>query len=141
MRRSQALSLVRSIFINAARLFSSFSSQSEDTSYLSSPNVSRVSVIDNSLPYGYYSEAVRRSLPANCASFQGDEVIIVGNTPIQAGGYADIWEATLDGHNVILKSYRSYETGDIESTSRVRMIVSSCTAPFTICSRDTTKRF
>ena len=59
-------------------------------------------------------------LPSNCASFRGEEVGIVGNAPVQAGGYADIWKATLNGRDVILESYRSYETGDNARTFRVR---------------------
>jgi hypothetical protein len=141
MRKSQALALVKSFVVNTARLFSSCSSQSENTAYLLSPNVPQSSVTDDNLPDEYYSEVVRRMLPPNCTSFQGDEVRVVGSTPIQAGGYTDVWEATLNGRNVVLESYRPYETGDIEHTSRVRMMVSPRTVWLTFCSRDTTQRF
>jgi hypothetical protein len=47
-------------------------------------------------------------------------VKIVGDTPIGAGGHANILEATLDGRDVILKSYRLYEIGGIERTFLVR---------------------
>ena len=48
-----------------------------------------------------------------------DVVEIVHNTPIGAGGHANIFEETLDGRSVIVKSYRLYEMGDVERTLRV----------------------
>ena len=122
MRGSQVLPLVKSVVAYTVRLFSWHPSQSENAAYLSSSNPPRVPVIDNSLPHERYSEAIRQLLPPNCAFFQGAEVRIVDNSPIQAGGYADNWEAILDGRNVVLESYRSYETGDIDGTFRVRNV-------------------
>ena len=37
----------------------------------------------------------------------GDVKLVCGR-PIAAGGFADVYEATYDGRNVVLKSYRPY---------------------------------
>ena len=111
---------MKSFVANATRLFFPYSSQSGNTAFLSSPNPPQVPVIDNSLPQKRYWEAVRQLVLSNCTSFRADEVRVISNTPIRAGGYADTWEATLNGRDVVLESYRSYEVGDIECTTRVR---------------------
>ena len=82
-----------------------------------------MSAADDELPYEHYSDAVQQLLsllPPNCALFKVDEVKVFGDVPLEAGGYADLWEATLCGRDVIQKTYRRYETSDVESIFRVR---------------------
>lgn len=112
MKTPQVLPLVKSF---VARLFSLRSSQLENTTYLSPPNHPPALVV---------------------------EVMVVGSTPIQAGGYTDTWGATLNGRDIILESYRFYEIGgDIECTSRVRNDHFFTHCRVHMCSRDTTQRF
>ena len=113
--------------LNAVRLFSFHPSQSENMAYLSPSNSPPVPVIDNDLPYDRYSEAVRQLcllLLPTCPSFEPGEVRVVGDTPIAAGGFADIWRATCDATSIVQKSYRCYETGDVGSISQVRIELS-----------------
>lgn len=81
--------------------------------------------------------------PPNCPSLEMSEVNVVGDYPIDAGGYADIWEATLipDGRDIIQKSYRFMETGDMDSLFRVRIVCSSRIPWLMLRSRDIAKRF
>lgn len=129
--------------LNAVCLFSFRPSQSENMAYLSPSNPPPVPVIDSDLPYERYSEAVRQLclllLPA-CPLFEPGEVTVVGDTPIAAGGFADIWRGTRGANSIIQKSYRCYETGDVESISRVRNELSSRTAWLTFCLRDSSAR-
>lgn len=146
MRRPRVTPLVESLMahvINAICLFSCCSSQSENTAYPSPSNPPPVPLIDNDLPYERYSETVRQLrplFPSACTSLKPGEVKVVGDTPIGAEGFADIWEGTLDGHRVIQVSYRCYETGDVERIFRVSNEHSSRTAWFTSCFRGTSGR-
>ena len=110
--------------LNAVRLFSFHPSQSENMAYLSPFNSPPVPVINNDLPYERYSEAVRQlcllHLPT-CPSFEPGEVRVVGDTPIAAGGFADIWRGTRNATSIVQKTYRCYETGDVGSISQVRI--------------------
>lgn len=144
MRKPRLLLVARTFIIDPAFLFSWCFSQSEKNPSLASVSPPPVSVTDNGLPHKHYSEVVQQLCPSpspNCASFEATEVKAISDIPIEAGGYADILEATLYDRNVIQKSYRFYETGDVESIFRVRHNVSSCDALFTLYSRDTAGRF
>lgn len=130
--------------LNAICLFSFHSLKSENTAYLLPFNSPPAPVIDNDLPYERYSETVQRLrslFPPACPSFEPGEVTLDVETPIAAGGFADIWQGTCGGHRVVQKTYRCYETGDAESTFRVSNGYSSRTAWFTFCSRDTSARY
>ena len=123
MRGHQLLLPVKSFATNAVRLLSWCLSQSANNTSLPSLNSLPVPAADNGLLYEQYSGAVqqlRPLFPPNCTSFEVDEVKAVNDIPLEAGGYADIWEATLYDCNVIQKSYRRYETSDIQSIFRVR---------------------
>lgn len=48
-----------------------------------------------------------------------DDVQMVGERPVGAGGFADIWRGTLDTRQVAVKSYRRYLSFDL---SRVRLV-------------------
>ena len=60
------------------------------------------------------------SLPSPCCSLGSEDVKLVGEGPIAAGGFADIWEATYGGRKVILKSYRCYRSFDATQVATVR---------------------
>ena len=42
-----------------------------------------------------------------------DDVRIVGERPVGAGGFADIWKGSLDARQVAVKSYRRYLSFDL----------------------------
>jgi hypothetical protein len=116
---------------NTIRLFFSGSSQPEDEAYLSPLNFPPLPTIDLGLQYERYSEAVRQlcpSFPLTCTFLEPDEVKVVGDTPVGAGGFADIWKGTLDGRTVLQKSYRRYKYCDIESIFQARNGSSARTA-------------
>ena len=120
---------------NTVCLFSHGSSQSENGIYLSPFNSPLVSLIDQDLQHEHYSETVRqlRALfPPTCTLLEPDDVKVVGDTPIGAGGFADIWGGIIDGHSVLQKSYRCYEHCGAERIFRVRNNRSSHTAWLTI---------
>lgn len=119
MGAHQLLILFKSFVIDAARLFSRPSSAQENTADQSPPNPP-APVVGNNLPHERNSGVVPQLIPSSCTSFEGEELKVIGSTPIGAGGYADIWEATHGGRAVVLKSYRLYETDDIGHTARVR---------------------
>ena len=142
----KVLRLVKSFVAKTVRLFSGCSSTQESTTYLSPSNSLPTPIIGSNLPSKRYSEEVRRLrplFPPNCPSLEMSEVNVVGDYPIDAGGYADIWEATLipDGRDIIQKSYRFMETGDMDSLFRVRIVCSSRIPWLMLRSRDIAKRF
>lgn len=107
----------------AIRLFSFSSPQSENRAYLSPSNSPPAPVIDKNLPHERYSDAVKQLrplFPPACPWLQPGDVKMVGNVPVNAEGFADIWEGTLDDRSVLQKSYRCYESCDIERIFRVR---------------------
>lgn len=92
--------------------------------HLEPSNPPPVAVIDNDLPYERYYEAVRQLrplFPPACASFEPGEVTTFGDTPIAAGGFADIWQGTCNGENIVQKSYRCYQAwSKVEPIFQVR---------------------
>lgn len=119
---------------NAIRLFSGGSFQSENGAYLVLFNSPPVPVIDQDLQHDRYSEAVRRLrslFPSTCPSLEPGDVTVVGDAPIGAGSFADLWEGVLGDRSILQKSYRYYETCDVESIFQVRNGHSS----HTTCSR------
>jgi len=146
MRGLQVLPLSKSLVVriaDAVRRFSCCSSQSKNTAYLSPSNPPPVPLIDKNLPYERYSETVRQLrplFPSTCTLLKPGEVKVIGDTPIGAEGFADIWDGTLNGHRVIQVAYRCYETGEVEHIFRVRNENSSRTAWLTSRFRDTSER-
>ena len=108
---------------NAICLFSRGSPQLQNGVYLSPFDSPPVPAIAKDLQYDRYSEAVRRLrplFPPTSTFLDPDDVKVVGHTPIDAGGSADIWEGTIDGRSVSQKSYRCYESCDVERIFQVR---------------------
>ena len=59
-------------------------------------------------------------MPHTCRWLDPEEVKLIGEHPIAAGGFADIWEAMYGGRKVVLKSYRCYMTFDVDKVVAVR---------------------
>ena len=63
--------------------------------------------------YAQMAQNLRSSLsPTTCHWLDPEDVNLIGEYPIAAGGFANIYGATYDGRKVILKSYRCYELFD-----------------------------
>jgi len=60
------------------------------------------------------------SSPPACHWLGPGEVRIIGEHPIAAGGFANVWEGTHDGRKVVLKSYRCYLSFDVTNVVAVR---------------------
>jgi len=69
--------------------------------------------------HGQAAQNLRSSLPSTCRWLGPEDINLVGEHPIAAGGFADIYEATHNGCKVVLKSYRCYESFDIASVVAV----------------------
>ena len=76
----------------------------------SSPDSSGVSL---SQGYTRIAQDLRSSLPPTCRWLNPEDVDLVGEHPIAAGGFANIHEAKYGGHKVALKSYRCYVSFDV----------------------------
>ena len=53
------------------------------------------------------------SLPPPYRWLDPEDVKLIGEHPVAAGGFANVYEATHDGRKVMLKSYRPYMSFDI----------------------------
>ena len=126
MRSPKILALAKASVVriaNAICLFSCGSPQTENGTYLSPLDPPPIPTIDKDLQYDRYSEAVRRLrplFPLTCTFLEPDDVKMVGDIPIGAGGSADIWEGTIYGGSIFQKSYRCYEICDVERILQVR---------------------
>jgi hypothetical protein len=70
--------------------------------------------------YMLMAQELLPSLPPLCCSLGPEDVKLVGEYPVAAGGFADILEATHDGRRVSLKSYRCYKSFDVAQIIVVR---------------------
>jgi hypothetical protein len=80
--------------------------------------------------YTQMAQGLRSSLPSTCRWLGPEEVKIVGEYPIGAGGFADIWEGTLDGHKVAVKLYRCYMSFNVTEVVAVRCNHCLCRAQY-----------
>ena len=70
--------------------------------------------------YARMAQDLRPSLPSTCHWLDPEDVRLVGEQPIAAGGFANIYEATYDSRKVVLKSYRCYVSFDVVQAVTVR---------------------
>jgi len=59
-------------------------------------------------------------LPPNCSRLRPGDIEILGNRPARAGSFADVWDGSLAGTRVVVKSYRVYSTVDPTHARMVR---------------------
>ena len=86
------------------------------------PNSSPAPGSNDMLPSSRYVESAQDLLPSLtsfCLRPSPEGINVVGNYPISAGGFADIWKGTLDGRRVALKSYRCYMSSDVDEVITV----------------------
>ena len=55
---------------------------------------------------------VRPTLPQDCYRLNPEDIVIYGDHPVRAGAFTDVWEGSLDGAPVVIKSYRIYSADD-----------------------------
>lgn len=51
-------------------------------------------------------------LPPGCDRLRTGDIKISAKFPTRAGAFTDVWEGSLDGDRVVIKSYRLYSTAD-----------------------------
>ena len=64
------------------------------------------------------TQVLRSFTPCTRLLNPGD-VRLIGDHPLAAGGFADVWEATYEGRKVAFKRYRCYETVDVAQVAEV----------------------
>jgi len=67
---------------------------------------------------------LRPSLPSACRWLGPEDVDLVGEHPMAAGGSANIWEGTCDGRGVVLKTYRCCASSDATQVVEARYSLS-----------------
>jgi len=70
--------------------------------------------------YARMAQDLRLSMPSTCRWPCPEDVKLVGEHPIAAGAFANIWEVTYDGCKAVLKSYRCYISFDVAQVVAVR---------------------
>ena len=86
---------------------------------ISSPtsNLNDVALLQH---YAQVAQDLRSSLPSSCRWLRPEVVKLIYEGPIEAGGFANIWEAAYNGRRVALKSYRCYTSFDVAQVAAVR---------------------
>ena len=69
---------------------------------------------------------LQESLPTGCRFLEQGALEVVGQSPVDAGGIAEVWEGRMDGHKVATKSYRCYLASDRLLTCVVSRKYSCC---------------
>lgn len=60
-------------------------------------------------------------LPPSCSRLHAEDIKILGDHPSSAGAFTDIWDGSLAGDRVVVKSYRIYSTVDPTQARMVRL--------------------
>jgi len=90
---------------------------------------SRTSALSGASPsqrYARMAQDLRPSIPSTCRWVDPEDIKLVGEHPIGAGGFANIWEVTHNGRKAVLKSYRCYILSDIAQAVAVRPNLALC---------------
>ena len=70
--------------------------------------------------YAQMARELLSSLPPPCCLLGPEDFKLVGEQPIAAGRFANVWKGTYEGRKVVLKSYRCYELFDVVQVAAVR---------------------
>ena len=64
----------------------------------------------------YYNLAQRlqQSLPPTCKWLGPGDIQIIGMTPISSGGYSEVWQGSLQGLLIAVKSFRCYSCPELD---------------------------
>ena len=60
-------------------------------------------------------------LPPNCDRLRSDDIVISGTHPDRTGAFADVWDGSLSGDRVMIKSYRLYSAMGSTQARMVRL--------------------
>lgn len=63
---------------------------------------------------------VQPPLPPECRRLSSKDIVIYGDHPARSGIFTDVWDGSLDGAPVVIKSYRLYSTADSTNICMVR---------------------
>jgi len=70
--------------------------------------------------YAQMAQDLRSSMSFTCRWVDPEDIKLVGEHPVGAGGFANIWEVTHNGRKAVLKSYRCYVSSDVTQVVAVR---------------------
>jgi len=70
--------------------------------------------------YAQIARGLQTSLPSTCRWLAPEDVNLLGEQPIAAGGCTDIWGATHDGRKVVVKSYCCSTSSNVAQVVEVR---------------------
>ena len=94
-----------------------------ETGSLPTPDSDYISLSQH---YAQMAQDLRSSLPPACHWLIPEEVDVVGEHPIAAGGFADIYEGIHNGRKVVLKSFRCYLSFNVAEVVAVRHNYTLC---------------
>jgi len=84
-----------------------------------SPTTS-LSGVSPSQRYAQMAQDLRSSMSFTCHWLDPEDIKLVGEHPIGAGGFANIWKVSHNGRRAVLKSYRCYVSSDVAQVITVR---------------------
>jgi len=87
-----------------------------------------LSGVSPSRHYAQVAQDLRPSMPSPYRWLYPEDIKLVGEHPIGAGGFANIWEVTYNGRKAVLKSYRCYVSSDVAQVVAVRSNHTLCRA-------------
>jgi len=91
-----------------------------------SHNTPALSGISLSKHYAQVAQNLRSSMSSTCRWLDPEDIELVGEHPIGAGGSANIWEVIYNGRKVVLKSYRCYVSSNVAQLVAVRSSHTLC---------------
>ena len=71
----------------------------------SASHAAEVAVSQDTDPQPAYGD-LQPALPHDCSRVDSGDIVIHGDCPVRAGAFADVWEGSLNGAPVVIKSYR-----------------------------------
>ena len=63
----------------------------------------------------------RPLLPPDCRILRSGDINVLGGHPARGGAFADVWDGSLAGSRVVIKSYRTYSAIDSTQARMVRV--------------------
>ena len=85
-----------------------------------------LSGISLSQRYAQMAQDLRPSMSFACRWLDPEDIKLVGEHPISAGGFTNIWEVIHNGRKAVLKSYRCYASSDVTQAVTVRSNLTLC---------------
>jgi len=86
--------------------------------------VPSTTVVRERQDYYEIAQPLRPLLPAACNRLEPDDVLIIDTSPFSSGSFSDVWQGSLQGQLVAVKSLRLYSSPEFDPAEVG--IVSAC---------------